>query len=286
MMLTLLAYAYCCGVLSTRAIEARCRVDATFRLACAGLVPGHSAISRFRQRACGEDGPVEEVFYAVLRVCAAAGLGRLSVVAADGVKIGANASKEANRTGAGLRKLAAAIMAGAAAADEPGAAETGEDLFGGEALGPGWADPRSRLGRVRACLADFAAQREAAQAARRAQGQAWLDARAAGQPVTKPPAAVAVEAARIALEQEVARHQALVDEWDRKRAAGEMESLHFSGQIPIMPHLHQECQWIPRNAEDSVSPGGAVSGRDCNTARCSRIPRTVPLRHPATDAGG
>jgi transposase len=220
MLLTLLAYAYCCGVLSTRAIEARCRVDATFRLACAGLVPDHSTISRFRQRACGDGGPVEDVFYAVLGVCAAAGLGRLSVVAGDGVKIGANASKEANRTEAGLRKLAAAIMAGAAAADEPGAAGTGEDLLGGEALPPGWADPRSRLGRVRACLADFAAQREAAQAARRAQGQAWLDARAAGLPVTKPPAAVALEAARIGLEQQVARQQALVDDWDRKRAAG------------------------------------------------------------------
>ena len=113
MLLTLLAYAYCCGVLSTRAIEARCRVDATFRLACAGLVPDHSTISRFRRRVCGEGGPMADVFYAVLRVCAAAGLGRLSVVAADGVKIGANASKEANRTEAGLRKLAATIVAGA-----------------------------------------------------------------------------------------------------------------------------------------------------------------------------
>jgi transposase len=221
MMLTLLAYAYCCGVLSTRAIEARCRVDATFRLVCAGLVPDHVTISRFRRRACGEDGLAEEVFYAVLRVCAAAGLGRLSVVAGDGVKIGANASKEANRTEAGLRKLAAAIMAGAAGADEPGAAEMSEDLFGGEVLGPGWADPRSRLSRVRACLADFAAQREAAEAARRARGQAYLDAVAAGERVTRPPAAVAAEAARIGLEAEMARQQALVDEWDRKRAAGE-----------------------------------------------------------------
>jgi hypothetical protein len=33
MPLTLLVYAYCSGVLSTRAIETRCRVDATFRLA-------------------------------------------------------------------------------------------------------------------------------------------------------------------------------------------------------------------------------------------------------------
>ena len=221
MLATLLMYAYCCGVLSTRAIEARCRVDATFRLACAGLVPDHATIARFRRRVCGDGGPAEELFYAVLRVCAAAGLGRLSVVAADGVKIGANASKEANRTEAGLRKLAAAIVAGAAGADEPGAAGAGEDLLGAEALPGGWADPRSRPGRIRACLDSFAAQRQAAQAARRAAGQAYLDALAAGQRVTKPPAAVAAEAARIALEQEIARHQALVDEWDRKRAAGE-----------------------------------------------------------------
>lgn len=221
MLLTLLAYSYLRGVLSSRAIEDRCRYDVTFRVACGTQVPDHTTIARFRQRACAQDGLMEELFYAVLRVCAAAGLGRLTVVAGDGVKIGANASKEANRTEGGLRKLAAAIMAGAAAGDEPGAAEAGEDLSGGESLEPGWADPRSRLGRVRACLADFAAQREAAEAARRAQGQAWLDALAAGKPVTKPPAAVAVEAARIALEQEAARHQALVDEWDRKRAAGE-----------------------------------------------------------------
>jgi transposase len=221
MLLTLLAYAYCSGVLSTRAIEARCRVDATFRLACAGLVPDHVTISRFRNRACGDGGPMDEVFYAVLRVCAAAGPGRLSVVAADGVKVGANASKEANRTGAGLRKRAAKIMAEAAGSGERGAAETGEDLFGGEVPGPGWADPRSRPGRVRACLADFAGRREAAEAARRVQGQAWLDAPAAGQLVTRPPAAVAVEAARIALDAEVARHQALAGERDRKRAAGE-----------------------------------------------------------------
>jgi len=221
MLLTLLAYSCLRGVLSSRAIEDRCRYDVTFRVACGKLVPDHVTIARFRKLACSQDGLMEELFYAVLRVCAAAGLGRLTVVAGDGVKIGANASKEANRTEAGLRKLAAKILAGAAAGDEPGAAGAGEDLSGGEGLGPGWADPRSRLGRVRACLADFAAQREAAEAARRAQGQAWLDAQAAGQPVTKPPACVAVDAARMGLEQEVARHQALAGEWGRKRAAGE-----------------------------------------------------------------
>ena len=226
MLLTLLAYSYLRGVLSSRAIEDRCRYDVTFRVACGKHVPDHTTIARFRKRACAQDELMEELFYAVLRVCAAAGLGRLTVIAGDGVKIGANASKEANRTEAGLRKLAATIMAQAAGAEEqdgrrekPG---TGEDLFGGEALPGGWTDPRSRLGRVRECLAGFAAQREAAEAARRAQGQAWLDALAAGERVTKPPACVAVEAARIGLDTEVARRQALIGEWDRKRAAGLM----------------------------------------------------------------
>ena len=279
MLLALLAYAYCCGVLSTRAIEDRCRVDATFRLACAGLVPDHSTISRFRQRACGDGGPMEDVFYAVLRVCAAAGLGRLSVLAVDGVKIGANASKEANRTEAGLRKLAAAIMAGAGAADEPGAAGTGEDLLGGEALPPGWADPRSRLARVRACLAGFAAQRDAAGARRRAQAQAWLDAQAAGERVTRPPAAVAVEAARIALEAEVARHQALADGWDRKRAAGGR-----AGKKPVpveasrrVARQRERLARAEAAAQQDEQPGAAAG--EPGTATTGRKKKSKPVRN-------
>src|SRR5260370_2140234 len=54
MLATLLAYAYCCGVLSRPAIDARCRTDATFRLAGAGLVPDHTTIARFRRRGSGE----------------------------------------------------------------------------------------------------------------------------------------------------------------------------------------------------------------------------------------
>src|SRR5437773_1797606 len=83
-------------------------------------------------------------------------LGRLTVVAGDGVKIGANASKEANRTEAGLERLAAKILAeaeAAAAAEAAGAAPAGgADLLGGEVLPRGWSDPRSRARRVRACL--------------------------------------------------------------------------------------------------------------------------------------
>ena len=113
MLLTLLAYSCLRGVLSSRAIEDRCRYDVTFRVACGKHVPGHVTVSRFRKRAFAQPGLVEDLFYQVLFTCAAAGLGRLTVVACDGVKIAANASKEANRTEAGLEKLAAQVIAGA-----------------------------------------------------------------------------------------------------------------------------------------------------------------------------
>jgi len=159
MLLTLLAYSCLRGVLSSRAMEDRCRYDVTFRVACGKQVPDHVTIARFRKLACSQDGLMEELFYAVLAACAAAGLGRLTVVAGDGGKIGANASKEANRTEAGLAKLAAQILAGADAAagdEEAGAApRAGADLLGGEVLPRGWADPRSRAVRVRACLEEL-----------------------------------------------------------------------------------------------------------------------------------
>jgi transposase len=224
MLLTLLVYAYLRGVLATRAMEDRCRYDVTFRVACGQHVPDHVTISRFRQRAFAQDGLMEDLFYQVLFSCAAAGLGRLTVVAGDGVKIAANASKEANRTEAGLEKLARQVIAAAraaAGAEESGqAAPAGTDLLDGPALPAGWRDPRSRAGRVRAALAGLRAEREAAEAAARAAGQAYLDALAAGLASGRPPAAVAVAAQQIRLDQAVAAQQGAIDAWAARMAAG------------------------------------------------------------------
>ncbi len=111
----------------------------TFRVACGKHVPDHVTIARFRKLACSQDGLREELFYAVLAACAAAGLRRLTVVAGDGVKIGANASKEANRTEAGLAKLAAQILAEADAAageEAAGAAPGGRGPARGRGAAP------------------------------------------------------------------------------------------------------------------------------------------------------
>jgi transposase len=226
MLLTVWMYAYLRGVLSTRAVEDRCRYDATFRVACGRAVPDHTTFSRFRKYLFAEEGLAEELFCQVLHVCACAGLGRLSVVAGDGVKIAANASKEASRTEAGLRKLAAQVVAGArkAAADEDAERDVlpGTDLLLGADTAPG-PDPRSRAGRVRACLEDLQAGREAAEAQAREQGQAYLEALAAGTAAGRgrPPAAVALAAGQLRLETAVAAEEATLADWQARRAAGQ-----------------------------------------------------------------
>jgi transposase len=221
MLLTVWMYGYLRGVLSTRAVEDRCRYDATFRVACGREVPDHTTFSRFRRHLFAQAALAEDLFYQVLHVCACAGLGRLGVVAGDGVKIAANASKEASRTEAGLRKLAAQVMDGArkaAASDEAQEPPLpGTDLLLGGEIVP---DPRSRAGRIAACLDELQGEREAAGAAAREQGQAYLEALAAGTANGRPPAAVALAAWQLRLEQVIAAQQALIDDWQARRAAG------------------------------------------------------------------
>jgi transposase len=224
MLLTVWMYAYLRGVLSTRAVEDRCRYDATFRVACGRLIPDHTTFSRFRQHLFAQAGLAEDLFCQVLYVCALAGLGRLCVVAGDGVKIAASASKEASRTEAGLRKLAAQVVAGAreAAGDDdaekPVLAGTGL-LLGGDTVPPR-PDPRSRAGRVLACLDGLHGEREAARAAAREQGQAYLQALEAGAANGRPPAAVAVAAQQVRAEKLLGQQQAAVAAWQASRAAG------------------------------------------------------------------
>jgi transposase len=224
MLLTVWMYAYLRGVLSTRAVEDRCRYDATFRVACGREIPDHTTFSRFRKHLFARAGLAEDLFYQVLYVCAQAGLGRLGVVAGDGVKIAANASKEASRTEAGLRKLAGQVMADARKAagnDEADKAVLpGTDLLLGGDTVPGRPDPRSRAGRVLACLDELEGERATAGAAVREQGQAYLQAVAAGTANGRPPAAVALAAQQLRLENLVAEQQAAVAGWEAARAAG------------------------------------------------------------------
>ena len=113
MLVTLLIWAWSRGMRSSRQIERACTEVVSYRVICAGDTPDHATISRFRKdnhTAC------QDLFTQVLILAASLGLGRLETIALDGVKIASNASKDANRTEAGLRKAAAAEAARIAAA--------------------------------------------------------------------------------------------------------------------------------------------------------------------------
>ncbi|HSS89057.1 MAG TPA: transposase, partial [Streptosporangiaceae bacterium] len=194
MLVALLVWAYASGVTSSRRMEAACRTDVAFRVICAGDAPDHVTLARFR---AAFPSAAETLFAQVLVLCARLGMGRLGIVALDGMKIAANASKAANRTEERLRKLAAQRAAEHAAVD---AAE--DELFGegrrGDEVPPGVADLGSRDQRIRRALADLEAERLAGEGAREQQAQEYLarDGRARGM----PPQVVAVHAAGARLE--------------------------------------------------------------------------------------
>jgi transposase len=94
MMVALLLYAYCKGQRSSRVIEQECVEDIAYRVIAANEVPDHTTIARFRQR---HETALAGLFGEVLTLCAQEGLVKVGVVAIDGTKVHANASREATR---------------------------------------------------------------------------------------------------------------------------------------------------------------------------------------------
>jgi hypothetical protein len=139
------------------------------------------------------------------------------VVALDGMKIAANASKAANRTEEGLRKLAGEAVAAHAAADAAEDELFGAGVRGDEVPEEAWS-PRSRAGRIRAALADLEAERAAAQEAEAAKAEAFRERQAAGQRTGCSPVSAAVELAEEKLARVMAAQQARIDDWQARNA--------------------------------------------------------------------
>jgi transposase len=231
MLVTVLVWAYAHQVTSSRRIEQLCRTDVAFRVICGGNTPRHVTISEFRAAFPGLAG---EFFAQVLMLCARLGMGKLGVVALDGMKIAASASKSANRTEEHLRKLAAETVARHGETD---AAE--DDLFGAGVAGDevpedAWS-PRSRGQRIAAALASLAAGRAAGEADKaRTEQQCRADA-AAGTPRTgRPPAGAAVDLAQLKVQQARAAQQAKVEAWQARAAAGRPPA----GARPVSPDAY------------------------------------------------
>jgi transposase len=164
MMVTVLLYAYCTGIYSSRKIAAQLSDSVAFRFLAAGNQPDFRTISEFRRRH-GE--ALAALFTQGLRLCRQAGLVKLGRVAIDGTKIKANASKHKAMSYGRMRTQEAALehevralLQHAEAADRDEDARLGRDQRGDE-----WpaelARRESRLRKIREAKAALEAEARA-----------------------------------------------------------------------------------------------------------------------------
>jgi transposase len=123
MMVGLLLYAYARGIRSSRVIERACVEDVAFRVLAAQQRPDHATIARFIER---HEGSLGGLFGEVLLLCARSGLAKVGVIAIDGTKLHANASRDAN---VDYEQLAREIL------EEAKATDAAEDELYGDARG-------------------------------------------------------------------------------------------------------------------------------------------------------
>src|SRR4051795_12399789 len=123
MMVALLLYAYACGIRSSRVIERACVEDVAFRVVAAQQHPDHATIARFIER---HETAMAGLFGEVLLLCARSGLAKVGVIAIDGTKVHANASRDAN---VDYEQLAREII------EEAKATDAAEDELYGDARG-------------------------------------------------------------------------------------------------------------------------------------------------------
>src|SRR3954471_14894964 len=123
MMVALLLYAYARGIRSSRVIERACDEDVAFRVLAAQQRPDHATIARFVER---QQHAIAGLFGEVLILCARSGLATVGVIAVDGTKVNANASRNENLD---YEQLAREIV------EEAKAVDAAEDELYGQARG-------------------------------------------------------------------------------------------------------------------------------------------------------
>src|ERR687885_804915 len=153
MMVAVLVYAYARGIRSSRMIERACEEDVAFRVLAGQQRPDHATIARFVER---HEDAIAGLFGEVLTLCARSGLVRVGVIAVDGTKLQANASRDENLD---YEQLAREIVEEAIATDQ---AE--DELYGnarGDELPPEFATAQGRRGWLREAKPRLEAERAA-----------------------------------------------------------------------------------------------------------------------------
>jgi transposase len=179
LMVKLLVYGYANGVMSSRKLERATYRDVAVRMLCADQHPDYRSIARFRKRHLDALG---ELFVQALRLCKQAELVGLGMLALDGTKLRANASrhkamsyermvkKEAQlqREIAEIRENVKALLSEAERIDAQEDERFGADRRGDE-LPAELARRESRLAKIKEAKEALEAEARAAETARRAE---------------------------------------------------------------------------------------------------------------------
>ncbi len=181
MMVRVLLYGYCLGVVSSRKIERASYEDVGFRFLSADAHPDHDTIAAFRARHLSA---LAALFVQALRLCEKAGLVKLGHVAIDGTKIKANASKHKamsyarmTETEARLQQEVEALLRRAAEVDAAEDAQYGPGERGDE-LPAELARREVRVAKIREAKAALEQEAREQAAQQRAEAEAKLAARA------------------------------------------------------------------------------------------------------------
>src|ERR671931_1982855 len=141
MIVAVLVYAYARGIRSSRVIERACEEDVAFRVLAAQQRPDHATIARFVER---HQEAIAGLFGEVLTLCARSGLARVGVIAVDGTKVQANASRNEHLD---YEQLARELVERAITTDQ-----VEDELYGearGDELPPEFATSAGRRGWLR-----------------------------------------------------------------------------------------------------------------------------------------
>ena len=191
MMTTLLIYAYCVGVVSSRKIERATYESIPFRVLTADQHPDHDTIAEFRRRHLEA---LAALFVQVLRLCRKAGLVKLGHVSLDGTKVRANASKHKAMSYRRMEKSVAELegevkrlLANAEGTDQAEDSQYGKSR-GGEELPEELRFKQSRLAKIKEAKEALEQEaREEAEAQRLEQAKKREDRDASGDHRGRPP---------------------------------------------------------------------------------------------------
>lgn len=254
MLLTLLVYAMAHGESSSRRIERLCHTDVAFRIICAQDVPDYTVLARFRKN---HEAALTDLLTQSLVLAAELGMVSLGTVAVDGTKIAGNASRDANRSEAHLRKLAEDFVGTVAATDEAEDALFGEDNRGDE-LPPEVGDRTGRRQRIDRALEQITARREEAEKQQREQAERAAACERAVAEGTKgrgryPTGSDRVEMAKARWQRERGKAADRYEQWQRARERGEPRPRGGRAAVPPDEHHRVRKAWAAYQAETEAA---------------------------------